>query len=468
MPVAVIYLFLWQWAQVFARVLQAMVDGESLATGLYGPNVARAYWYMLASIVVLAVAFRLVLGRLRGPTQQEWTAHREWRPLDLFTVYVGTLIMAVGCSYAGYVVPALDQPLDALSRIKVVVLFMLFTNVLSTGRGGNFMAAAVLLEIMIGFTGLLSDFRGVFVYLAIAALAARIAVSGTAIAGGIAWLSILVVLGLFWSAVKADYRQFATGSSESQNVSVPMSERLGYIGGKALSPGDIDWNLASYALLSRLAYVDIFGSVIGVQETAPELVSVGQWQDALGHVFRPRFLFPDKAALSDTEVYVRLARGDASEQVRARDVDQRGLHGGELRGFRVPRHAGRRVRAGRDDGLDHPLFHAIAIAVDAARGDRAGVRLRRGEWRCGGLAAQDIGRHADVLVGLRAAREVRLADRAALAEGTLGIPPAAALLTRSAAGARHCRACASNVHSTSSMRSRTRTGGRRSTAIRAG
>jgi hypothetical protein len=33
-------------------------------------------------------------------------------------------------------------------------------------------------------------------------------------------------------------------------------------------------------------------------------------------VIKPRFLFPGKAPLSDTEVYVRLARGDASEQVR--------------------------------------------------------------------------------------------------------------------------------------------------------
>ena len=41
-----------------------------------------------------------------------------------------------------------------------------------------------------------------------------------------------------------------------------------------------------------------------------------QWQDAIDHVTRPRFLFPDKAALSDTEVYVRLARGNASEQIR--------------------------------------------------------------------------------------------------------------------------------------------------------
>ena len=44
-----------------ARVLVAGLDGESLGDGLYGYYVYRAFWYALASFVVLA----LVHGRLR-------------------------------------------------------------------------------------------------------------------------------------------------------------------------------------------------------------------------------------------------------------------------------------------------------------------------------------------------------------------------------------------------------------------
>src|SRR6185503_18011347 len=95
-----------------------------------------------------------------------------------------------------------------------------------------------------------------------------------------------------------------------------LDARFGYLGNRLISPDAIAWSLASYALLARLAYTDIFGSVIGVQETAPEQVFVQQWQDAIAHVTQPRFLFPGKAALSDTEVYIRLARGDSSEQLR--------------------------------------------------------------------------------------------------------------------------------------------------------
>ncbi|HJT91128.1 MAG TPA: hypothetical protein VJ777_04185 [Mycobacterium sp.] len=316
MPVAVVYLFIWQWMQIFARVLQSIVDGESLANGLYGPNVARAYWYMLASLVVMALAFRMVLGNLKPATPQDRTAHFEWRPMDLFSLYVGMLFLSVGCRFASMMVPALDQPLDAVSRLKVVLLFMLFTTVMTTGRNTNLMWGAVVLEIVLGFTGLLSDFRGVFIYLAIAALASRIPLKGTTVAVGLADAGLLLFLALFWTSVKAEYREFATASSDSQNVKVAIDDRFGYLGNRLLSTGSIDWNLASYALLARMAYTDIFGSVIGVQETSPEPVFVRQWQDAVEHVVKPRFLFPNKAALSDTEVYVRLARGDSSEQVR--------------------------------------------------------------------------------------------------------------------------------------------------------
>jgi hypothetical protein len=116
--------------------------------------------------------------------------------------------------------------------------------------------------------------------------------------------------------VKAEFRQFATASTESQQINMPLSERLGYLGAKVIDPSAIDWNLASYALISRFAYVDIFGSVIGVQDVAPEPGFMRQWNEAFDHVAKPRFLFPEKPVLSDTEVYVRLARGNAAEQMR--------------------------------------------------------------------------------------------------------------------------------------------------------
>ena len=271
---------------------------------------------MLASLFVIALALRVTLGNLKPPTARDRAGHLEWRPIDIFTMYVATLVLAVACRFAVQVVPGLDQPLDAMSKMKIVLLFILFTNILMTGKNTNFLWAALGAELVMGFGGLLSDFRGVFIYLFLAAIASRVQIRGTSIALGLLGFGLLMFLALFWSAVKMEYRDFATGGMDSQALSVGLDERLGYLGNRLVAPDAIDWNQAAYQLLVRLAYTDIFGSVIGVKESTSEQELMRQWQEAIDHVTRPRFLFPSKPPLSDTEVYVRLARGDASEQIR--------------------------------------------------------------------------------------------------------------------------------------------------------
>lgn len=315
-PVAAIFYFVWQWSQVFAQALQSMIDGQSMATASFGGGVMSAYWYSLASLVVLACAFRLVFSGMRGPSPEEEVAHLEWRPLDLFLLYCGMLVLAVSCTYATRLIPGLSQQIEAVSRLKIVAEFLLFVTVLGTGRGNKFLLAAVAIEIVIGFSGLLSDFRGVFVYLALAAIAARIVLRVTSIVGGVVWFSLLLGLGLFWTAVKTEYREYATGGEETQHFSIPIEDRLAYLGNLALASGTIDWGDAAYAMLNRFAYIEIFGSVITYQDATKEGAPMRQWQEGLEHVFKPRFFFPDKADLSDTATYARLAGIDPALVLR--------------------------------------------------------------------------------------------------------------------------------------------------------
>jgi hypothetical protein len=315
MPAAVPYFILWQWMQCFTRVLQGLIDGEPLSRDVFGPTIEDAYWYTLASTFVLAIAFRLVLGNLKAPKPEFADAHKSWQTRDLLMLYVAALIFSMVCESGARLIPALDQPFEAASHFKILAMAMLFSTVLATGQGRNVMIAVFLMEVLSGFGGLFSDFKGAFIYLGITALAVRVRWTGTAAFGAVIVTVVAVVLSLWWTAVKTDYREFATGSSDSQNIKTDLSSRVGYLGGKATD--GIDWDGAAYALLIRLSYVDIFGSVIGVQAVAPEPRVFGQWQDALEHVAKPRFLFPGKPPLSDTEVFIRLARGNASEAFRS-------------------------------------------------------------------------------------------------------------------------------------------------------
>ena len=187
--------------------------------------------------------------------------------------------------------------------MKIIGLFMLFVYVMSTGRGTKFLVGALVFEVGIGFTGFLSDFRSVFIFLGVAAIAARVRMTGTMTAAIFAAAGALVMLMLFWTSVKGEYRHFAAQSEESQEIKAGLSDRMSYLGGKALSGGGMTMGDSAYMLLRRLAYTDIFASVIDVQDLAPEIIPMRQWSEAIGHVLMPRFLFPGKPPLVDSDVY---------------------------------------------------------------------------------------------------------------------------------------------------------------------
>jgi hypothetical protein len=316
MPKGLVFFLLWQWGQAFARALQSVLDGESMAASIDGVDLLYAYWYAFASLITLALAFRLVLGNLPSPTFSEYHAHERWRPPDLVMLYFAAIAASVLFTFLSRSVPGADQPLQAAAQVKVVALFLLCTYVFTTGQGRGVLIAAIVVEVAVGFMGILSDFRAVFVYVAVAALAARVRWSGTTTVAALAWLAVLLTLALFWTSVKFEYREYVTGSEESQQIKVSLEERMAYLGDKALNIGDTKWGETSYLLLTRFAYIDIFGQVIGVDRGTHEPIAVRQWKDAFAHVFQPRFLFPGKAPLSDSEVFIRLARSDPMEQVR--------------------------------------------------------------------------------------------------------------------------------------------------------
>lgn len=317
MPKAIVYFLLWQWAQVFARVLQSVLDGESMGATIDGADLLYAYWYALASLITLALACRLVLGNMRPPTASDYHAHERWRSPDLVTMYFAAIAASLVFTFLGRSVGGLDQPFQAAAQVKVVALFLLCTYVFTTGRGRGVLVGVIAVEILVGFTGFLSDFRAVFVYVAVAALAARIKWTGATTAAALTWLVALLFLALFWTSVKFDYREYVTAGEDSQQIRVPLDQRMAYLGERVLNIGDTRWGETAYVLLIRFGYIDIFGQVIGVDRGTYEPIAVRQWKDALAHVFQPRFLFPDKPWLSDSDVFLRLARSDPMEQVRA-------------------------------------------------------------------------------------------------------------------------------------------------------
>lgn len=314
MPPIIIFYLLFMWAEATARVLLACLAGESLTEGFYGPDVYRAFWYAMVCLIVLAGTFRIALTGMPPVSVEQFYDHYTWHPLSLFWFYFATLGLSAVLAPLGGLSGGLAQPVIAVGSLKFAALFMLFATVMSTGKGMSFLLAAVLFEVVSGFTGMFSGFKMVFVLLLFVPLTLRLPLSVTnVLGGGLAFLAA-VALGLFWTAIKPEYRGMASGYSDSQMISASLTDRLGLLLRKATHPEELDWAAAGDELLKRISYIDFFGASIAATDTAPDS-DYDRWRDALEHVLKPRIFFPDKAALDDTEIFVRYVRPDGVDDV---------------------------------------------------------------------------------------------------------------------------------------------------------
>jgi hypothetical protein len=316
MPGVVVYYLLFMWVEAATRVLLASLDGESLGDGPYGQDVYRAFWYSMASLIVLAAAFRICLSGLPSPSEDQLDVHRHWPLTTLFYLYLATAALSFALAPLAALSGGIAQPVQTFGSLKYVAMFMLFATVLSTGNGTKLLLLVVLMEVVTGFTGLFSGFKTVFIVLIVVALSLRVSLRVTNIVGGITTIIALFGLGLFWTAVKSEYREVATGYADSQAITSTIGERAAVLINKAIHPAAIDWGLATDQLLRRIAYIDFFGASIGISETAPEPGLFVRWADALEHVAKPRFFFPDKAALDDTQIFLRYVREEFAEEGR--------------------------------------------------------------------------------------------------------------------------------------------------------
>jgi hypothetical protein len=317
MPSILVYYLLFIWLELAARLVLTAIDGEALGDGLYGHDTYRAAWYAMASLLVLAMVLRMCLERLPPLFAYDLERHRRWPPMVIFQVYLATAALSVFLAPLAALSNGIAQPVQALGSLKYVAIFMLFASVLSTGNGMKLLLAVVLIEIVTGFTGLFSGFKTILIVLLLAALSMRMTLRIPTVVGGIVTLVVLLGLGLFWTAVKTEYRDMATGYSDSQTISAGLGERAGMLIGKASHLGEIQWGEAVDDLVRRIAYIDFLGATIGVVESAPEEEGVfPRWRDALEHVAKPRLLFPNKPVLDDTEIFLRYVRDDIGDDSR--------------------------------------------------------------------------------------------------------------------------------------------------------
>ncbi len=291
-----------QWLQGSAAVFYANYYNASLIQAFGGRELERASWLSLTGVLALAVGMRLAL--LRAPMPQEERQELAGRSYSIGLLF-GVYALAFAVSYISSVlaarIPGLAQPLFAITNIKWTLMFMLLYCVSVQQRGYLFAVAGVGVELLSGVLGYFAGFKGVFFVLLIVALSSVAVLRGKKLLMICGVAVALILSGLIWTAVKSDYREFLTQGLRSQEVLVPVEERVGKLQDLI---SDFRWEQigdAAEALILRVSYVQYFAlTMVNVPSSIP-YENGKLWIGAVKHVVTPRILFPGKADLDDSE-----------------------------------------------------------------------------------------------------------------------------------------------------------------------
>ena len=302
-PPALLFAMGYHWMQASILVLYADFDGQALDTLGYGAKVGEATWLTLAGVFTVALGMRLGAGRNYGAIAQAsvTTIASLLSVGRLFAACMAGIVASTLASRFAYVIPGLAQPILALALLRWVVEFVFAFTVLAQHRGFGLLALVFLVEVSIGFLGFFSDFKTVLIIMLLAALTSPGALRGmrrrTAVLLG---LSVLC-LGIVWTGVKADYREFLNQGSGQQVVLVPVGERVDKLAELVGDMTPARFGDSIVALVERVTYVYYFGQAM---ESVPRDLPYEHgllWREAVQGALVPRLLNPGKRIIDDSE-----------------------------------------------------------------------------------------------------------------------------------------------------------------------
>ena len=290
-----------QWLQAAAAIFYTNFHGTSLEEAFGGPELERATWLSLVAVLFFAVGMRLALQRTRSQYHGILADGMRVNIGKAFLCYLAAFAVASVAGAFAFSVPRLTQIIFAFLTIKWVAVFILAYAVIEQRSGYIFLGLAILLEFAVGLLGYFAGFKSVFFLLLVVIMVSPLALRGKRLISISLIAGLLFSVGVVWTAIKGDYREFLNQGREEQVVLVSVGQQIQKI--QELLENFTWQNLNSGLedLMLRLSYVHYFAlTLITVPDSIPH-ENGALWLGALKHVVTPRLFFPDKAAISDSE-----------------------------------------------------------------------------------------------------------------------------------------------------------------------
>ncbi|MDD2808223.1 hypothetical protein [Rhodoferax sp.] len=299
-----LFVFGYQWLQVSIKVFQANLEGLPVdALSQLGGAIEGTIVLSLFGLLVLAAGMRLGAGPALPADAEVLRADVAGKSgMYWFRLYVTSLLIAMVAQVGARAVPGLSQPFLALASLKWA-FYWAFTYATFSRQDGprQVWLMVFALELLLGFGAYFSDFKTILFMTIFGLVPAGVRLTAGRVLGLATVAALTLTLGVVWSAVKPEYRNFLSQGERAQVVSVGLGESIGFLlqlvdglDGTALVQG-------ANTLADRIAYVDIFARTIDYVPASMPHQNGAVWGDAVLRPFMPRLFFPEKTAINDSE-----------------------------------------------------------------------------------------------------------------------------------------------------------------------
>ncbi|MBC7625001.1 MAG: hypothetical protein H7232_16635 [Aeromicrobium sp.] len=299
-----LFIFGYQWLQVSTKLFRANLLGLDVdELSQFGGQLSVAIVLSLVGLLCLAMGMRFGVGSARAHDVSALLEDALTRPpLFWLKLYIAALLIATVAQLGARAVPALSQPLLAVATLKWA-FYWIFTYIAFARPDGlrELWVIVFFVELALGFGGYFSEFRTTLVITMLALIPSGLKFNVSRIISLAGVCALTLGLGVVWTAIKPEYREFLSQGERAQVVYVTYGDSLAYAASLVGALDNAALAKAANDLAERISYVDFFANAI---DHVPAIVpheNGAIWWDALIRPFMPRLFFPDKSVIDDSD-----------------------------------------------------------------------------------------------------------------------------------------------------------------------
>ena len=291
----------YQWTNVNAKIFYAPYIGlDFVSLHTYTDHILEAWAYSNVDLIAVAVGFKLISGKKVRFSDSDILFKID---LSKFTNYYITFSILTLTILNPWIYPqSLQQILLQFTYIKYALFFIGFSNILKHNDYKNALNYYFIFEFILSFSGYFSNFKD---YLMIAFIV-YVYVNNKHFKVKQYIIGLVIVLigfnmGVIWSEIKIDYREFLTKGALTQASSRSSNESLTYLYNRLKIFNDVQYQDGLERFIDRLEYIDYFSACLGYVPSHKPHQNGKIITNAILYGFQPRFLFKDKEVLDDSK-----------------------------------------------------------------------------------------------------------------------------------------------------------------------